>query len=59
MISVIFPVYNEEGNLRELHSRLVRVLDSIGEPYEIIAVDDGSKDGSRKILSELRPIKAV
>ena len=59
MISVIFPVYNEEGNLRELHERLVRALDGIGDPYEIIAVDDGSKDQSRKILSELRPIKAV
>lgn len=59
MISVIFPVYNEEGNLRELHERLVRVLGSIGDPYEIIAVDDGSKDQSRKILAEIKPIKAV
>ena len=59
MISVIFPVFNEEGSLRELHQRLVCVLDKIGEPYEIIAVDDGSTDQSRKILAELRPIKAV
>lgn len=59
MISVIFPVYNEENNLRELHERLVKVLSGLGEPYEIIAVDDGSKDQSRKILSELSPIKAV
>jgi len=59
MISVIFPVYNEEGNLRELHKRLAQVLDGIGDSYEIIAVDDGSKDQSRKILSELSPIKAV
>lgn len=59
MISVIFPVYNEEGSLVELHERLVRVLNNIGEPYEIIAVDDGSKDQSRKILSNLRPIKAI
>lgn len=59
MISVIFPVYNEEGNLRELHERLVKVMNLINEPYEIIAVDDGSKDQSRKILAELSPIKAV
>lgn len=59
MISIIFPVYNEEGSLRELHERLVKVAESFGEPYEIIAVDDGSRDGSRKILSELKPIKAV
>lgn len=59
MISVIFPVYNEEGNLNELHSRLVSVLNGIGEPYEIIAVDDGSTDNSRKILMSLKPLTVV
>lgn len=59
MISVIFPVYNEEDNLRELHQRLVNTLEKIGDPYEIIAVDDGSFDQSRKILADLKPIKAV
>jgi glycosyltransferase involved in cell wall biosynthesis len=59
MISVIFPVYNEEGSLEELHSRLVKVLDGLSEPYEIIAVDDGSTDKSREILSRLSPIRAV
>jgi len=59
MISVIFPVYNEEGNLEELHNRLVSTLNSIGEPYEIIAVDDGSVDNSRKILMSFKPITIV
>lgn len=59
MISVIFPVYNEEGNLRELHRRLVSVLDGMDEPYEIIAVDDGSTDNSRQILMSLKPLTVV
>lgn len=59
MISVIFPAYNEVGNVEELHRRLVAVLRALGEPYEIIAVDDGSTDGTREKLSKLLPITAV
>lgn len=59
MISVIFPVYNEEKTVREFHGRLVKVLSSLNEPYEIIAVDDGSDDGSRQQLSALSPITIV
>lgn len=59
MISVIFPVYNEEDSVAQLHSRLVKVLTTLGEPYEIIAVDDGSTDFSRQKLSALSPITVV
>lgn len=59
MISVIFPVYNEEKSVKELHERLVRVLSALNEPYEIVAVDDGSADNSRKILSECSPVTLV
>lgn len=59
MISVIFPVYNEEHAVEELHRRLVKVLSVLKEPYEIIAVDDGSTDGSRAKLVKLSPITAV
>ncbi len=45
-LTVLIPVMNEEGNLDELYDRLTRQLESIGLPYEIIFVDDGSTDGT-------------
>jgi len=51
-LSVVVPVFNEEENLPVLILRLFDVLDGIGKSYEIIFVDDGSTDGSRKILKE-------
>ncbi len=50
--SVVVPVYNEEGNLPELLSRLTAVMDAAGGPYEIVFVDDGSRDGSLAILKQ-------
>lgn len=52
-ISVVIPVYNEESNLPELHRRLSDVLTQMGRSYEVIAVDDGSLDGSFDVLREL------
>jgi undecaprenyl-phosphate 4-deoxy-4-formamido-L-arabinose transferase len=52
-ISVIIPVYNEEENLRELGERLMGVLTGMGRPFEIILVDDGSRDHSWDLLTEL------
>lgn len=49
-LSVVVPVYNEEPCLRELHRRLVDVLTAIGPTYEIIYVDDGSRDRSLELL---------
>ena len=45
-VSVVIPVFNEEENLDELHGRLISVLDATGSTYEIVFVDDGSKDRS-------------
>lgn len=59
MISVIFPVFNIASIIEELHRRLVLVLESLGEPYEIIAVDNSSTDGTRQKLVKLSPITAV
>ncbi len=44
--SIVVPVYNEIESLTELHNRLEVVLDSLGSPWELILVDDGSTDGS-------------
>lgn len=49
-VSVVIPVYNEEANLEPLYERLDRVLQGIGGPYEVIFVDDGSRDRSLEIL---------
>src|SRR4030043_380205 len=53
-VSVLIPIYNEEGNLSLLYDRLESALKKIGRAYEIIFVDDGSSDGSLEILLDLR-----
>lgn len=53
-ISVVIPVHDEEGNLRELHRRLDGTLRALGRPYEVIYVDDGSDDRSLEVLTDLR-----
>jgi undecaprenyl-phosphate 4-deoxy-4-formamido-L-arabinose transferase len=55
-VSVVVPVFNEEKNLPELVSRLRAVMDGAGQPYELIFVDDGSRDGS---LAELKQAAAA
>ena len=50
MISVVIPAYNEEENIPVLYKKLKEVLDSLGEDYEVLFVDDGSVDGTAKIL---------
>lgn len=51
-ISVVIPVYNEEAGLPALFARLYRALDALGEPYEVIFIDDGSRDRSAALLRE-------
>ena len=52
-ISVFLPVYNEEPNLRPLHAKLEEALKRLNRTAEIIYVDDGSTDGSLKVLREV------
>ena len=52
-LSVVIPIYNESPNVRQLHAELTATLETWGRPYEIVAVDDGSRDDSFQILSEL------
>jgi undecaprenyl-phosphate 4-deoxy-4-formamido-L-arabinose transferase len=49
-ISVVIPVFNEEENLPDLFARLKPAMDGIGRPYEIILVNDGSRDRSIELL---------
>jgi len=62
-LSVVVPLYNEKDNLAELHQQLVQALDPLGRPFELVLVDDGSRDGTREALVELeqcdRRVRAV
>ena len=52
-VSVFLPVYNEEPNLLPLHAKLDEALQKLGRSAEIIFVDDGSTDGSLRILRQI------
>ena len=52
-LSIVVPVYNEEENVRLLFEKIQAVCETIGEPYEVLFVDDGSRDGTFAVLSEL------
>lgn len=52
MISVVVPIFNEQEILPELRRRMTAALDSIGEPWELILVNDGSRDGSMQLIRQ-------
>ncbi len=49
-VSIVIPVYNEQEVLENLYARLMPVMDSLNQPFEIIFTNDGSKDRSESIL---------
>jgi dolichol-phosphate mannosyltransferase len=51
--SVVAPIFNEEETIPHFYARTVAVMESMGEPFEIVLVNDGSIDGSYRILREL------
>ncbi len=51
-ISIIAPIYNEIGNLDALYERVCQTMDASGESWELILVDDGSRDGSTEKIRE-------
>lgn len=53
MLSIIVPVFDEEGSLETLHREIVETCEALGEPFEVIFVDDGSKDGSWNVIRGL------
>lgn len=52
MFSIVIPIYNEVDNIPDLYTRLTKVMAEMGESYEIIFVDDGSRDKSLKLLKD-------
>jgi len=51
--SVIIPVFNEEQNIQPLYERLTRVLIALGKPYELLFVNDGSRDRTLAVVKDL------
>ena len=54
LLSVVIPLFNEELNVEQLHRRLVDSLDTLGEPYEILFVNDGSRDDTPGRLERIQ-----
>lgn len=55
-LSVVIPVYNEQGNIEPLHRELTQALEELGRGYEVIAINDGSQDNSGKMLNKLQEV---
>jgi polyisoprenyl-phosphate glycosyltransferase len=53
VISIIAPIFNEAGNIPELYRRLTDTLNSTGEDWELLFIDDGSTDGSTDLIRQL------
>jgi dolichol-phosphate mannosyltransferase len=53
VFSIVAPIYNEAANLPVLYQRICEVLDSTGEDWELLLVNDGSTDHSADIIQQL------
>ena len=51
--SIVVPFYNEQENVSPLYMKLTEVMDGLGSPYELVFVDDGSRDNTFKVLSDI------
>jgi glycosyltransferase involved in cell wall biosynthesis len=58
-LSVVVPVFNEDGAVAKLHQEIVDVGRQLDKPYEIIFVNDGSSDKTLVNLKQLSPIKII
>lgn len=53
VFSIVAPVYNEEGNITLFYERIAKVMTNLGEPWELILVNDGSRDRSRELIDAI------
>ena len=51
--SIVAPVFNEEETLPHFYKRIVEIMEPLGEPFELVLINDGSRDGSFRIMQEL------
>lgn len=58
-VSIVVPVYNEEGNVEKLHEEIKAVCQKENYQYEIIFVDDGSSDRTVELARNLKPLKLI
>lgn len=58
-LSIVVPIYNEEGNVIPLHRKIVEASGKLGKPFEVIFVDDGSKDRTLAECEGLSPLKLI
>ena len=58
-LSVVVPLYNEEGNVEELHKKIVEACRALGKPFEIVFIDDGSTDNTNGKCRNLSPLKLI
>ena len=56
LVSIVIPIYNEEGNLVELIDRTLKACRSTSQSFEVILIDDGSSDRSAQIIEEAAAI---
>ena len=58
-LSVVVPLYNEEGNVAKLHEKILAACQKLQKSFEIIFIDDGSTDGTAKDCVGLAPLKLI
>ena len=58
-LSLVIPVFREAESVPKLHAELLEVLQPLGKSFEIVFVDDGSRDGTYEVLNKLAPVTVI
>ena len=53
VFSIVAPVYNEEETVPHFYQRVVEVMEPLGESFEIVLINDGSRDGSNRVMADI------